>query len=291
MKSFLNNLDRIILSDNSLTDTKTFKVTEERIRTLENEKKLKDELISRKNTFNYFLLGSIMLLLLFSGFIIKALYSIKTKNKEIALQSLRREMNPHFIFNSLNSVNQFIAQNNELEANKYLTSYSNLMRNTMENSNKDFVSLDNEISNIKKYLELEHLRFKDKFDYEITVDENLDPERVWLPNMVIQPHLENAIWHGLRYKEEKGLLKLDFRLAGKNIFITIDDNGIGPTRSSRLKTENQKIHQSRGITNTTERIALLNDLYKTEITFAIKEKISPDSGTVVQITFPVINRI
>jgi two-component system sensor histidine kinase YesM len=290
-EEFLNNLDRIILSDNSLTDTKTFKVTEERIRTLENEKKLKDELISRKNTFNYFLLGSIMLLLLFSGFIIKALYSIKTKNKEIALQSLRREMNPHFIFNSLNSVNQFIAQNNELEANKYLTSYSNLMRNTMENSNKDFVSLDNEISNIKKYLELEHLRFKDKFDYEITVDENLDPERVWLPNMVIQPHLENAIWHGLRYKEEKGLLKLDFRLAGKNIFITIDDNGIGPTRSSRLKTENQKIHQSRGITNTTERIALLNDLYKTEITFAIKEKISPDSGTVVQITFPVINRI
>src|SRR5690606_8044406 len=137
---------------------------------------------------------------------------IKTKNKEIALQSLRREMNPHFIFNSLNSVNHFIAQNNELEANKFLTSYSNLMRNTMENSNKDFVTLSNEISNLKKYLELEHLRFRDKFDYKISVDDNLDPDSTWLPNMIIQPHLENAIWHGLRYKEQKGLLTLNFNL-------------------------------------------------------------------------------
>lgn len=161
----------------------------------------------------------------------------------------------------------------------------------MENSNKDFISLDNEISNMKKYLELEHLRFKDKFDYNITVDENLDHERVLLPNMIIQPHLENAIWHGLRYKDEKGLLKLDFSRAGKNIIITIDDNGIGLTKSSELKTENQKIHQSRGITNTTERIALLNDLYKTQITFAIKEKTGPESGTVVQIIFPVIDKI
>src|SRR5690606_35379848 len=110
----------------------------------------------RKNTFNYLLLGSVVILLLFFAFIVKTLFAIKTKNKEIALQSLRREMNPHFIFNSLNSVNHFIAQNNELEANKFLTSYSNLMRNTMDNSNKDFVTLSNEISNLKKYLELEH---------------------------------------------------------------------------------------------------------------------------------------
>jgi len=290
-KEFLTNLDRIILSDNSLTDAKTFKVTEERIRRMENEKILKDELISRKNIFNYFLLGSVVLLLLLSGFIIKALFAIKTKNKEIALQSLRREMNPHFIFNSLNSVNHFIAQNNELEANKFLTSYSNLMRNTMENSNKDFVTLSSELSNLKKYLELEHLRFKDKFNYEISVDESLDPDSTWLPNMIIQPHLENAIWHGLRYKELKGLLKLDFSLVGKNIIITIDDNGIGLTKSSELKTNNQKLHQSRGMTNTKERIMLLNDLYKTTIAFTIKEKSAPQTGTIVQIVFPIIDKI
>jgi len=289
-EEFLKNLDRIILSDNSLTDAKTFKVTEERIRRLENEKMFKDELITRKNTFNYFLLGSIVLLLLFFGFIIKALYSIKTKNKEIALQSLRREMNPHFLFNSLNSVNQFIAQNNELEANKYLTSYSNLMRNTMENSNKDFVTLANEIENLTKYLELEHLRFKDKFDFEIKVDEKLDHDSIWIPNMIVQPHLENAIWHGLRYKEQKGLLKMNVALAGTKILITIDDDGIGPTRSSELKTHNQKAHQSRGLTNTKERMTLLNELYKTKMAFTVTEKESPETGTIVEITFPIINK-
>ena len=289
-EEFIQNLDRIILSDNSLTDAKTFKVTEERIRRLENEKMFKDELITRKNTFNYFLLGSMVLLLLFFGFIVKALYSIKTKNKEIALQSLRREMNPHFIFNSLNSVNQFIAQNNELEANKFLTSYSNLMRNTMENSNKDFVTLGNEIENLTKYLELEHLRFKDKFDFKISIDENLDPETIWIPNMIIQPHLENAIWHGLRYKEEKGLLKMNVTLSGDKILITIDDNGIGPTKSAELKTHNQKAHQSRGLTNTKERITLLNELYKTKITFSMTEKKAPETGTIVEITLPIINK-
>lgn len=289
-EDFVKNIDRIILSDNSLTDAKTFKVTEERIRRLETEKMFKDELINRKNSFNYFLLGVMVLLLLLFAFIVKALYSIKTKNKEIALQSLRREMNPHFIFNSLNSVNQFIAQNNELEANKYLTSYSNLMRNTMENSNKDFVTLGNEIENLTKYLELEHLRFKDKFDFEINVDEKLDHETIWIPNMIIQPHLENAIWHGLRYKEEKGILKMNFSLEGKNIIITIDDNGIGFTKSSELKTHNQKAHESRGLTNTKERMTLLNELYKTKIMFSMTEKQFPETGTIVQITFPIINR-
>src|SRR5690606_29546988 len=126
-------------------------------------KRLKDELISKKNLFNYVLLFSVMLLLLLFALIARALYAIRIKNKEIALQSLRREMNPHFIFNSLNSVNQFISQNNELQANKYLSSYSNLMRNMMENSNKDFVTLANEIEQLQKYLELEHMRFRDKF--------------------------------------------------------------------------------------------------------------------------------
>jgi two-component system sensor histidine kinase YesM len=289
-EEFISNLDRIILSDTSLTDAKTFKVTEERIRNLENEKMFKDELITRKSTFNYLLLGSMVLLLFLLGFIVKALYSIKTKNKEIALQSLRREMNPHFIFNSLNSVNQFIAQNNELEANKFLTSYSNLMRNTMENSNKDFVTLSSEIENLSKYLELEHLRFKDKFDFKIKVDEKLDSDTIWIPNMIIQPHLENAIWHGLRYKEDKGLLKMEFLLTDDKMVITIDDDGIGPTKSSELKTHNQKVHNSRGLTNTKERMTLLNELYKTKITFSITEKKYPKTGTTVKITFPIITK-
>ncbi len=290
-EEFLKNLDRIILSDHSLTDAKTFRVTEERIRRLESEKTLKDELINKKNTFNYLLLGFVAIMLLLMLSIVKALYAIKTKNKEIALQSLRREMNPHFLFNSLNSVNQFIAQNNELQANKYLTSYSGLMRNTMENSNKDFVTLGNEIENLTQYLELEHMRFKDKFDYEIIIDEKLDRETLWVPNMMLQPHLENAIWHGLRYKDGKGILKLSFLPDGKNMLVTIDDDGIGPTKSQELKTHNQKAHESRGLTNTKERMTLINQLYKTNINFIVTEKPGPEStGTIVRVTFPIINK-
>lgn len=290
-EDFFQNFDKLIRNDRSLIDEKTFQVTEEKIRQLEKEKALKDELIAKKSTFNYVLLGSLLLLLLLVGLIVKALYSIKTKNKEIALQSLRREMNPHFIFNSLNSVNQFISQNKELEANKYLTSYSQLMRNMMENSNKDFISLGNEIEQLKKYLDLEHLRFQDKFEYQIVVDDALDTETTLVPNMLIQPHLENAIWHGLRYRETKGLLLLKFELNRGNVSVLIDDNGIGLTESAALKTRNQKVHQSRGMTNTKERIGLLNDLYKTNIDFSITEKNSGTTGTLVTLTFPLLDKL
>ena len=139
--NFMEQLEPLVKSDSTLIDQKFFQAHEARIAQLEKERILKDELIKKKNTFNYVLIGSIVLILIFLVFTVKAWYSIRRKNKRIALQSLRREMNPHFIFNSLNSVNQFIAQNNELEANKYLSSYSRLMRNILENSNKDFTPL------------------------------------------------------------------------------------------------------------------------------------------------------
>jgi LytS/YehU family sensor histidine kinase len=217
--------------------------------------------------------------------IVKAFYANKSKSKKIALQSLRREMNPHFIFNSLNSVNRFIAENNELEANKYLTSYSRLMRNVMENSGKDFIKLSTELEQLNEYLQLEQLRFGDKFSYNIHVDESIDTESFFIPNMLIQPHLENAVWHGLRYKSEKGLLRLNVELKNGHIVVTVDDNGIGLSRSREMKTENQKIHVSRGLTNIKERIRLLNDLYKMNITMDITEKNAPDSGVTVTLSF------
>nr|WP_315247918.1 histidine kinase [uncultured Flavobacterium sp.] len=290
-EGFLKNFEQLIQSDTTLINTKKFQITEGKIRQLEKEKSLKDELITKKNTFNYFLIGSVMLLLVLFVFIVKSLYSIKTKNKEIALQSLRREMNPHFIFNSLNSVNQFISENKELEANKYLTSYSTLMRDMMENSNKDFIILDKEVEQLQKYLNLEHLRFLDKFDFKITVDKDLDTETVFVPNMIIQPHLENAIWHGLRYLDKKGFLHLKFQLHDEKVKVSIEDNGIGLTKSQELKTSNQKVHESRGLNNTKERIGLLNELYKKNISFAIREKKFPESGTIVEIIFPLIDRI
>jgi len=280
----------MVQADSTLVDSKIFQVTEEKIRQLEKERALKDELITKKNKFNYVLIGSVILMLILLGLIAKALFFIKTKNKKIALQSLRREMNPHFIFNSLNSVNQFIAQNNELEANKYLTSYSNLMRNMMETSNKDFISLSNELEQIKKYLDLEHLRFQDKFEYELEVDEQLDVDVILVPNMLIQPHLENAIWHGLRYRETKGKLIVTFAEENQLIKVSIEDDGIGVEKSRELKTQNQKVHESRGLNNAEERINLLNDLYHQQISYTISSG-SDGKGTIVTLYFSKTTKV
>lgn len=280
---FINNLETLIAEDNSLIDIKLFELTEEKISQLEEEKVLKDQMIDRKNNYNFILALLALLLLILMAFSIRSSFSIRKRNKQIALQSLRREMNPHFIFNSLNSVNQFIANNNELAANKYLTSYSNLMRRMMENSNKDYVSLSVEIDQLKKYLELERLRFEDKFEYNIEIDSEIDVESLNVPNMLIQPNLENAIWHGLRYKETIGFLSVRFIKKGKKTAVEIEDNGIGLTKSQSLKTENQKLHKSRGLKNVEERIRLLNDINKRDIKFEIVEKTGVESGVIVRI--------
>lgn len=291
-EQFLSHLDTLIRSDSSLVDAGLFGITENRIKDLEKEKRLQQELISKKNTLNYFLTGSVILMLLLFIFIIRALNAIRVKNKKIALQSLRREMNPHFIFNSLNSVNQYIAENNELAANKYLTSYSGLMRNMMEHSHKDFVPLTAEVEQLKEYLHLEHMRFSNQFVWQLSVEETLDTDAVLIPNMLLQPHLENAVWHGLRYKPEKGLLKIHFAREARELRVTIEDDGIGLTESQRLKTVNQKVHQSRGLNNTRERISLLNDLYPVNIRLLMEEITGAEqTGTRVILQLVLLDKI
>ena len=161
-------------------------------------------------------------------------------NQLIALRSLRAQMNPHFIFNALNSVNLYIAQKDERTANKYLTDFSRLMRLVLEQSQKDFIPLQQELEMIKLYINLEHDRFKDKFEYELNIDGELDEDSLQIPPMLIQPYIENAIWHGLRYKEDKGLLKIQYKLEGENILVRIEDNGIGRKKSREIKTKNQR---------------------------------------------------
>ncbi len=286
---FLQKLEPLIKSDSTLIDKKLFEETDLKIKQLEKEKALQEELLSRKNTFNYFLILVLVVLVILTLIIIRYSFAIRLRNKKISLQSLRREMNPHFIFNSLNSVNQFIAQNKEIEANKYLTSYSSLMRNMMESSSKDFIPFQKEIEQLQKYLELEHLRFSDQFDFKISIDESIDTDSVLVPNMLIQPHLENAIWHGLRYKETKGLLILSIKNKTPYIEITIEDDGIGIEKSKALKTQNQRVHESIGVKNMNERVTLLNDLYKLSISCAIYNK--PNHlGTTVVLQIPHLNK-
>ncbi len=271
-RDFLGKLPDLVSKDRSLVDNKILEDTEQRISQLEKEKELKDELIRKKNVFNYGLIGALILLTGLIVFIFRTLKKVQVKNKKIALQSLRREMNPHFIFNSLNSVNHFIATNNELEANQYLTKFSKLMRGVMENSTDDFIPFQQELDLLQNYLALEKTRFADKFDYEIDVDENLNMQSLQVPGMLVQPFLENAIWHGLRYRTEKGFLKLNFEKNEHYLKIIIEDNGIGIEESKKQKTQHQKTREGRGMKNTLERIQLLNDLYKRDITCSVKDK-------------------
>jgi sensor histidine kinase YesM len=161
----------------------------------------------------------------------------------------------------------------------------------MEHSSKDFVPLAVEIEQLKKYLDLEQLRFSDKFTYVLDIDEALDTDMVMIPNMLIQPHLENAVWHGLRYKATKGLLRVTFVKQAQLMQVVITDNGIGLTESQRLKTIHQKAYQSRGLTNTTERINLLNDIYRLKIRLQMEE-ITPDgaTGTKVVLELPLMDK-
>ena len=159
------------------------------------------------------------------------IYRNAKKSKKIsqllAIKSLRSQMNPHFIFNALNSVNQFIAKNDERAANKFLAEFSKLMRLVLDSSQEDFIPLAQEKDMLSLYLKLEHLRFRDKFDYELHIDENLDLEVIEIPPMLLQPYIENAIWHGLRCKETEGMLYVDISEKDNNIWATISDNGIG----------------------------------------------------------------
>lgn len=192
--------------------------------------------------------------------------------KEAEMQTLRSQMNPHFLFNTLNSINSFIIQNKSETASAYLTTFSKLMRNILDNSKHEMISLQKELQTLKLYLELESARLEHSFDYEFIIDPNIDIEYMQIPPLIIQPFTENAIWHGLRNKPDKGLLKVIVNeLNEETLQIIVQDNGIGREASMKLKKE-QTQHKSYGIDITTERLktldtnnsVIIRDLYNTD---------------------------
>jgi LytS/YehU family sensor histidine kinase len=189
-------------------------------------------------------------------------------------------MNPHFIFNSLNSVNSFIAKKDEKSANKYLAEFSKLMREVLEFSQENFIPLSKEIVFLKRYLKLEHFRFNNDFDFSFEVDEKIVLDNYQIPPMLLQPFVENAIWHGLRYKEEKGNLAIRFSQESNYLKITISDDGIGRKCSIESKTVNQKKMKSTGIKNVENRLEIIKSVFKKELIIDIRDlDIENKSGT------------
>ena len=276
--------------------SKEITLKQNRIASLENDRKLNEsryqlavenqDLIQKNNKVQKWIIGSLILialLLLYSAYIqYKSIKQQKYANNQLALKSLRTQMNPHFIFNALNSVNSFIASNDERAANKYLSEFSQLMRAVLENSEEDFISLEKEIELLELYVKLEHFRFKNKFDFTLNVSKDLKLSEFVIPPMLLQPYVENAVWHGLRYKEEKGLLEINFdQLDSETVKISIIDNGIGRKKSKEFKTENQKKQNSKGMGNIQKRIQILNEMYKDKVDVTVENVFENDEGTKV----------
>ena len=259
-------------------------LTESKISLAYIDQKLSEESNQKQRVIIYSLIGGFLLMSLLAYFMFRNNKQQKLANNLLALKSMRSQMNPHFIFNALNSVNSFIAVNDERNANRYLSEFSVLMRSVLENSDEDFIPLSKEIELLELYTKLEHNRFKDKFDYQIKVDENINLEQFSIPPMLLQPYIENAIWHGLRYKKEKGNLLISInKKDNETVAILIIDDGIGRKKSQEIKTKNQLKQKSKGMSTIKNRIAILNDMYKERISVNVTDISENEEGTKVEL--------
>jgi len=183
---------------------------------------------------------------------------LQRESAELEMQALRAQMNPHFIFNSLSSINHFILKNESKTASTYLTRFSRLIRMVLINSQKSLVSLDDELQMLELYLEMERLRFKNSFDYSVTFLNTIDSDNIFIPPLLFQPFCENAIWHGLMHKEGQGKLDIELSMENSILSCTITDNGIGREKAEEMKSKSAEKEKSMGLKITEDRLNLLN---------------------------------
>ncbi len=216
---------------------------------------------------------------------------LKRRLVESEQMALRAQMNPHFIFNSLNSIQYFITENDKKSANLYLYIFSELIRKVLDNSKKTSISLDDEIEYISLYLNIESMRFKDKFDYKIEVAPNIETEDVFIPPMLIQPYIENSIIHGLLQKKAGSRhLKIKFEQTEDILICSVQDNGIGRSKAAELQNRSM-IKSKVGTTNPLKRLSILNKLNKRKIDVKIIDLYngySVATGTKVKLTIPIM---
>ncbi|WP_291914757.1 sensor histidine kinase [Chitinophaga sp. CB10] len=215
--------------------------------------------------------------------------TIQQEMAQLEMKALRSQMNPHFIFNALNSIQIFMMKNETESALSYLSRFAKLIRNVLDNSQLNNISVSREVSMLENYMELEKLRFTDQFEYKIIVDPKLDADMVEIPTMIVQPFVENAIWHGLVHKKEKGRLTITFEEAPGRILCTIEDNGVGREKSAAIKQMQGHSHHSRGLQITRDRLAIYNSRFQVQAGFEIEDlydKEGKAAGTRVILWFP-----
>ncbi len=261
-----------------------------------NELSLKNQIQRQSITRYNYLLGAlffIAVLIATLAILMIRQRRMKVENQTAELQQklLRSQMNPHFIFNTLFSIQTYIQEKNLATASQFLSRFAKLMRHILENSKHDFVSLQDEMDFLDEYLKTQQLRYGGSFKYNITViDLDEDPDDLLIPPMMSQPFVENAIEHGLRNIDHQGKIQVLFKVADQMLNIRIEDNGVGFDQGHVNRKQNRK-HQSTGIDNTRQRIRLLCDKYRCDHHFKITG-ISPQSGnstgTIVTFAIPLI---
>ncbi len=271
----------------------------------ENEKTGKQiAMLERDNQINelkveqsiYFNIGvaALFVILILVGFLFLRQNKLKNEHKSTLLEQklLRLQMNPHFIFNAFSNILKFIDNNENRKASNYLTTFSKLLRTTLESTREDLVPFEKEVGTLRNYLELQKLRYPDKFEYSIVVDDKIDEEEMSIPPMLVQPFIENAIEHGIRHKKERGKIDVRFILKGKKIQCEVEDDGVGREKAWEAEYTERPGHKSLATEIIMDRIKLLNKKFRQKIRLEIIDKRSDDLealGTKVLIDLPYGN--
>jgi len=264
---------------------------QQQIELLENKNSLNELQIRQSRYVNFSLGGLILFITLFAVLFLR---QIKIQNEQKALifqqQLLRSQMNPHFIFNSLTNIQNFIFKNDSLSAGKYLSSFAKLMRNILDNSREERIPLERELETLKQYLDLQKLRMGHKLEYEVIVDERINTNTVIVPPMLAQPFIENAIEHGIMHKEGAGKVSIRMDLANDILEFTIEDNGVGREKAREIEKVKGKTHRSLAMKITRERLEAIRKKTRRNTKFEIIDLVDEDgrsTGTRVVFGIPV----
>jgi hypothetical protein len=210
---------------------------------------------------------------------------------ELEQKALQAQMNPHFIFNCLNSIQRYMLTDNKLAANEYLTGFASLIRQTLDNSEKKTITVAEEIFYLKKYLEMEKMRFEDDFIYSISGDPSMKVDFIEMPALLLQPYVENCLRHGIRYKENGvGRVEIYYSIKEGKLCWYIRDNGIGRKKAAELKSLQHIEYQSKGMSLTEKRVMLLNKIKNDKITIEVIDLMTSGDvpcGTEVVIKIPI----
>ena len=223
-------------------------------------------------------------------FIEKKMLEIEKQLFDLEQQALRLQMNPHFIFNSLNSIQSFVINNDTDKAIRYLSKFAQLMRMILSHSREAYIAIKEEMKSLSYYMDIEKLRFDNKFEYEIFIDPDIDTEFIAIPPMIIQPYVENAILHGIMHRKEKGLIKVSLKILNEDtVLCVVEDNGVGRKKAMEIKNSSGIHHRSRGMSITKERLEILNKQNNNQISINVIDLMCDGvpCGTKVEILIPI----